>query len=89
MRGADPSQPLSRSGGKATIVRSLVASGSVPGLRIMVGDGATDVEAVGPGACHGILGYGAYASRQTVRDHADTFFENAADFDLFLRAHFL
>ncbi len=87
--GLDEAQPLSRSGGKPTTVMSLAAHADVPGLRIIVGDGATDLEAVTPNACNAMIGLGAYAVRPTVRDGADVFFETVEDFDLFVRAHFL
>lgn len=87
--GLDEGQPLSRQGGKPTTVRTLVAQGAAPGLRVMVGDGATDLEAVAEGACHGMIGYGNHAIRSTVRDRADIFFEQAEHFDSFLRTHFL
>jgi D-3-phosphoglycerate dehydrogenase len=87
--GLDEGQALSRQGGKPWTVRTLVAQGAAPGLRVMVGDGATDLEAVAQGACHGMIGYGVHAVRSTVRERADIFFEQAEHFDSFLRTHFL
>lgn len=86
--GLDEEQPLSRSGGKPVTVARLVAERSLPGARIMIGDGATDLEAVAEGACHAMIGYGVHAVRPAVQKGADVFFERANKFDRYLRAHF-
>lgn len=87
--GLDEAEPLSRSGGKPETVRSWAGTTDVPGLRVIVGDGATDLEAVADGACDAMIGYGVHAIRPRVRDGAAVFFEQEHDFEHFMRRHFL
>lgn len=87
--GLDEDEPLSRSGGKPETVRSWARTADVPGLRVIVGDGATDLEAVAEGACDAMIGYGVHAVRPAVRDGADVFCEQEHEFEHFMRSHFL
>ncbi|MDO9168870.1 MAG: HAD-IB family phosphatase [Methylobacter sp.] len=64
-RDYDQSSPLARSGGKAVIVGTLKAQGSL----VMVGDGNTDMEAKQAGAV--VIGFGGVVDRQVVREQAD------------------
>lgn len=67
--GFDRDNPLSRSGGKAVVVRALKAwSGAAHA--IMVGDGMTDFEAYGAGAADAFIGFGGVAERAAVRAKA-------------------
>ena len=42
----------------------------------MVGDGATDLQAVAPGAADKFIGFGGVADRDVVREKADWFVYN-------------
>ncbi|MBI1264068.1 MAG: hypothetical protein GC187_04960 [Alphaproteobacteria bacterium] len=67
--GFDRDNPLSRSGGKAVVVRALKArSGAVHA--IMVGDGMTDHEAYAAGAADAFIGFGGVTERAAVRAKA-------------------
>jgi len=61
----DLNSPLARTGGKAVIVGSLIAQGSLA----MIGDGKTDLEAKQAGAY--VLGFGGVVDRAIVRELAD------------------
>jgi phosphoserine phosphatase len=61
----DLNSPLARTGGKAIIVSSLKAQGSLA----MIGDGKTDLEAKQAGAY--VLGFGGVVDRAIVRELAD------------------
>lgn len=74
--GVDRDVPLSRSGGKAEIARRVKTRAPERRL-IMVGDGATDLEARAPGAADFMIGYGGVAARDAVRRGADIFAESA------------
>ncbi len=65
----DPSCPTARSGGKAVALTALKARGLAP--LVMVGDGATDLEARPPADC--FIGFGGVVVRPTVRAGADWF----------------
>lgn len=66
--GFDPTEPTSRDGGKPAVVQSLIdAHGYSP--IVMVGDGATDLQAKPP--AHVFLGFGGIVVREKVRDGAD------------------
>lgn len=68
----DRDNPLSRSGGKAVVVRALKAqTGAVKA--IMVGDGMTDYEAYAAGAADAFIGFGGVAERAPVRDKAPSY----------------
>ncbi len=66
-RSFDQHSPLTRTGGKATVVAMLKAQGSL----VMIGDGKTDLEAQQAGAF--VLGYGGVADRAIVRERADVY----------------
>jgi phosphoserine phosphatase len=75
--GFDETAPTSRDGGKADVLRSLKASHGYSPL-IMVGDGATDLQARPPADV--FVGYGGIADREVVRKGADWF---VRDWDAF------
>lgn len=64
-RNYDLNSPLARTGGKAAVVSTLKAQGSL----VMIGDGKTDLEAKQAGAY--VLGFGGVADRAIVRESAD------------------
>lgn len=66
--GFEVDSPLARGGGKAEVIKRLQRPG-VP--TIMVGDGATDLEAASAGAV--TIGFGGVVSRAFVQDGADHF----------------
>ncbi|MGJ3232428.1 MAG: HAD-IB family phosphatase [Oceanicaulis sp.] len=70
--GFDRANPLSRSGGKANVVKGLkTLTGRA--LAVMVGDGMTDYEAFAQGAADSFIGFGAVAERAPVRDKAPAY----------------
>lgn len=75
--GFDETAPTSRDGGKADVLRALKASYGYSPL-IMVGDGATDLQARPPADV--FVGYGGIADREVVRKGADWF---VRDWDAF------
>jgi len=75
-RDFDPEVPTSRSGGKARLV-DLLKDRYAYRTVIMVGDGATDLEARPP--ADAFIGYGGIAVREKVRDGADWFITDFAD----------
>ncbi len=66
-RSFDQHSPLTRTGGKASVVAMLKAQGSL----VMIGDGKTDLEAQQAGAF--VLGYGGVVDRAIVRERADVY----------------
>ncbi|MFZ2170938.1 MAG: HAD-IB family phosphatase [Methylococcaceae bacterium] len=64
-RNYDLNSPLARTGGKAFVVGTLKAQGSL----VMIGDGKTDLEARQAGAF--VLGFGGVADRAIMRESAD------------------
>lgn len=73
--GFDAANPLSRSGGKAGVVRALkTLTGSA--LAVMVGDGMTDYEAFADGAADSFIGFGAVTVREPVKAKAPAFAES-------------
>lgn len=68
--GFDASAPTSRDGGKAEVVRRLMADKGY-GTVVMVGDGATDMQARPPAAA--FIGYGGVVKRAPVEAGADWF----------------
>jgi len=77
----DTNEPTSASGGKARAVATIIekflkpdegkSDGGNSPCVIMVGDGATDLEAKPPAAA--VIGFGGVVARQKVRDEADMF----------------
>lgn len=64
-RNYDLNSPLAKTGGKAVVVGTLKAQGSL----VMIGDGKTDMEARQAGAY--VLGFGGVVDRAIVRESAD------------------
>lgn len=71
-KGFDESEPTSRSGGKAKAIADLKEVHGYKTL-VMVGDGATDLEARQPGGADMFVGYGGIQVRQLVAAEADWF----------------
>jgi phosphoserine phosphatase len=63
----DLNSPLTRTGGKATVVAMLKEQGTL----VMIGDGKTDLEAQQAGAF--VLGFGGVVDRAIVRARADAY----------------
>lgn len=70
--GFDESEPTSRSGGKALAIEKLKRAHGYTTL-VMIGDGATDLEARRDGGADIFIGYGGVQARQKVVDGADWF----------------
>jgi phosphoserine phosphatase len=64
-RNYDLNSPLAKTGGKAVVVGTLKAHGSL----VMIGDGKTDLEAKQSGAV--VFGFGGVVDRAIVRERAD------------------
>lgn len=73
--GFDRAAPTSRAGGKAQALRQIKSgSGGAYSRMVMVGDGATDLEARVPGeAADVMIGYGGIVVRDAVKKGADWF----------------
>ena len=74
--GHDPEQPTARSGGKAKVLAQLKHRFGYQPL-VMVGDGATDLEARPPADL--MIGFGGVVVREKVRDGADWFVTDFKD----------
>ena len=73
------SEPTSRAGGKAQVVAELKARHGYETV-VMVGDGATDMEARDiPGGADAFIGFGGIQVREKVRDGADWFVTDFKD----------
>lgn len=68
--GFDETQPTSRSGGKAEVIRILKEKYGYKNL-VMIGDGATDLEACPP--ADAFIGYGGNVVRDSVKQKAKWF----------------
>ncbi|KAF2312859.1 hypothetical protein GH714_040912 [Hevea brasiliensis] len=68
--GFDANEPTSRSGGKATAVQQIRKVHGYKAL-VMIGDGATDLEARKPGGANLFICYAGVQLRQTVAAKAD------------------
>nr|XP_033778522.1 phosphoserine phosphatase [Geotrypetes seraphini] len=77
--GFDESQPTAESGGKGKVIGLLKEKFGFRKL-VMIGDGATDMEACPP--ADGFIGFGGNALRQQVKDKATWYI---TDFDELLR----
>lgn len=73
--GFDRANPLSRSGGKAGVVKGLKTLTGKP-LAVMIGDGMTDYEAFAKGAADSFIGFGAIADRAPVRAKAPAYVDS-------------
>lgn len=69
--GFDRTEPTSRSGGKARVIQMLREKFHPTGPIVMVGDGATDMEARPPANL--FIGFGGVVVRESVRNGADWF----------------
>lgn len=69
VNGFDRDNPLSRSGGKAVVVRALKGDTGAAEA-VMVGDGMTDYEAYAAGAADVFIGFGGVTERAPVREKA-------------------
>jgi phosphoserine phosphatase len=74
--GFDKEQPTSKTGGKAKVVTMLVEKHKFKSV-IMVGDGATDMEARPPAAA--FVGFGGVVTRPSVKEGADWFVTDFQD----------
>ncbi|HEX9793229.1 MAG TPA: HAD-IB family phosphatase [Planctomycetota bacterium] len=63
--------PLARAGGKPLVIEQVCAAGPPRAARMLVGDGASDLEAAGSVGL--FVGYGGIEARAQVREHADVF----------------
>ncbi|CAI7750345.1 unnamed protein product [Closterium sp. NIES-54] len=70
--GFDANEPTSRSGGKARAIVQLKQEHGFKRL-VMVGDGATDLEARQPGGADMFIGYGGIQVRKVVAAESDWF----------------
>ncbi|KAL6508418.1 hypothetical protein OROHE_021960 [Orobanche hederae] len=76
--GFDTKEPTSRSGGKATAVRHIRKAKRYKSL-VMIGDGATDLEARRPGGADLFICYGGVQLREQVAARADWLVYNFKD----------
>ncbi|XP_073124535.1 phosphoserine phosphatase, chloroplastic-like [Henckelia pumila] len=76
--GFDADEPTSRSGGKATAVENIRKARGYSSL-VMIGDGATDLEARKPGGADLFICYGGVQLRQAVAAKADWLVFNFKD----------
>mmetsp|Transcript_50304 Transcript_50304/g.108996 ORF Transcript_50304/g.108996 Transcript_50304/m.108996 type:complete len:153 (-) Transcript_50304:162-620(-) len=77
--GHDVNEPTSRKGGKAKVVADLKSRHGF-GTVVMIGDGATDMEARDvPGGADAFIGFGGVAVREKVKAGADWFVESFDD----------
>lgn len=83
--GVDRDNPLAAAHGKAAVARAVRKRHGGDARVVMIGDGATDLEARAPGAADVMIGYGGVAVRDAVREGADHFAEDAGA----LRKHVL
>lgn len=75
-KGFDKNEPTSRSGGKAEVIGNLIALKGYDPI-IMVGDGATDLEARPPASA--FVGFGGIVVRQAVKRGADWYAMDARE----------
>jgi len=75
-KGFDENEPTSRAGGKPKVVQMLKDKHGYETV-VMVGDGATDMEARPPASA--FIGYGGIAERTKVKQGADWFIKDFAD----------
>jgi phosphoserine phosphatase len=77
--GHDPAEPTSRAGGKARVVADLKAANNFSTV-VMVGDGATDMEARDvPGGADAFIGFGGVEVRDKVKAGACWFVTDFQD----------
>lgn len=83
--GFDRDNPLSRSGGKAAVVRALKSQAGAAHA-VMVGDGMTDYEAYAARAADAFIGFGGVAERAPVRGKAPAWADDVATLARLLEA---
>lgn len=66
----DAKEPTSRDGGKKAVVQQLIDQHGYDGV-VMIGDGATDMQARPPASA--FIGYGGIVVREKVKEGADWF----------------
>ena len=81
-RGYAADYPTTRSGGKPAVIAQLKQEFQ-PARVVMVGDGASDLEA--KPAVDGFIGFGRYLAREKVRAGADAFIYSLAELPALLR----
>ena len=74
--GFDASEPTSEDGGKPAVIASLKASHNYSPV-VMVGDGATDLQARPP--ADAFIGFGGIAVREVVEQGSDWFVKDFAE----------
>lgn len=71
--GYDEQNPLCQTGGKGRVIQTLEGKGAFYGKTLLVGDGASEIEAMPEvDLC---VGFGGFVTRERVRREADVFFE--------------
>ncbi len=75
--GVDRDNPLAAAHGKAAVARAVRKRHGAAARIVMIGDGATDLEARAPDAADIMIGYGGVAVRDVVREGADYFAADA------------
>jgi phosphoserine phosphatase len=71
--GFDPSEPTSRDGGKPEVIKKLKNDHGYDPI-VMIGDGATDMQARPPADC--FIGFGGVTERKVVKEGADWYIYN-------------
>jgi len=79
----DTNEPTSSSGGKARALEAIIAANGYKTV-LMVGDGATDLEARPPAVA--VIGFGGIADRPAVRAGADWFVYALSDIEVLVTA---
>jgi len=70
--GFDQDAPTSRSGGKPAVLTAMAQENGY-GTMIMIGDGATDMDARIEGPAAAFIGYGGVTAREKIKKNADWF----------------
>lgn len=84
--GFDAEEFTSKSGGKAAAVKHIKAKHGLTSM-VMIGDGATDLEARQPGGADLFIGYGGTVARDNVAAEADWFVYDVHDVLRALQQH--
>jgi len=70
--GFDKKAPTSRSGGKPAVLKAMARANGYKTM-IMIGDGATDMDARTEGPAAAFIGFGGVTAREKIKKHADWF----------------
>jgi len=70
--GFDREAPTSRSGGKPAVLTAMAKANGY-GTMIMIGDGATDMDARTEGPAAAFIGFGGVTAREKIKQNADWF----------------